>query len=284
MLVLSRRPTEKILFPGINAAVQVLSVKGSNVRLGIEAPPEVVILRDELQDKAKKLSTPALLAKLAETQSRARQFVTDWDGAEAPSAEPIDAQLRTLRHLVRNRLNVTAIGLALMREQLKAGQTVDLEGTLSKIEQEMEMLRQRLDTEKAKTAVSTPKRARKAIKALLVEDDQNERELLAGFLRMSGFSVDTAGDGCDALDQLRTRERPDVVLLDMGMPRCDGATTTRAIRRDPANAGLRILAVTGHSPDEYDLEQGPGGIDRWFHKPLDPVALLRELNQELAIV
>ena len=76
----------------------------------------------------------------------------------------------------------------------------------------------------------------------------------------------TAGDGYDALDHLRAWERPDVVLLDMGLPRCDGATTAREIRRDPACAGLKVFAVSGHSPNEYDVD--PGGIDRWFHKPI----------------
>ena len=48
MLVLSRRLNEKLLFPDIGTAVQVLSVKGSTVRLGIEAPPEVTVLREEI--------------------------------------------------------------------------------------------------------------------------------------------------------------------------------------------------------------------------------------------
>jgi carbon storage regulator CsrA len=258
MLVLSRRPTEKVLFPGFGAAVQVLSIKAGMVRLGIEAPKEITVLRDELQDHAAKNETSSLLTA------------------------PMDSQLRTLRHLVRNRLNVTAIGLALMREQLKVGQITEVEGTLTKIEQDMQLLEQRLQSEKKSATPSNP--PRKMLKTLLVEDDQNERELLAGFLRMSGFAVDTAGDGCDALEHLRTRERPDVVLLDMGLPRFDGAATAREIRRDPANAGLRILAVTGHTPDEYDLDQGPRGIDRWFRKPLDPIALVRELNGELQAI
>jgi len=75
-----------------------------------------------------------------------------------------------------------------------------------------------------------------------VEDEENERELLAGYLRLAGFLVDTAGDGCDALDHLHAGERPDVVLLDMGLPRCDGATTACEIRRDPACSGLEIFA------------------------------------------
>jgi carbon storage regulator CsrA len=260
MLVLTRRPTEKILFPGINTAVQVVSIKGRTVRLAIDAPLEVVVLRDELQDRA-----------------------AEWRG-QVPLAEPSESQLRELRHMVRNQLNVATIGLALLRKQVQAGLSGDLEDTIVTIEQKMQMLQKCLDDEAAKSRSAPPKLTRKARKALLVEDDQNERELLAGFLRMSGFAVDTAGDGCDALDYLRTGERPDVVLLDMGLPRCDGPTTAREIRRDPAYAGLRIIAVTGHSPDEFDLHGGPGGIDRWFKKPLDPVALLRELTQEPSLV
>ena len=51
MLVLARRVGERILFPSIGAYVKVLSVKGGTVRLSIEAPPEVLILREELQDQ-----------------------------------------------------------------------------------------------------------------------------------------------------------------------------------------------------------------------------------------
>jgi carbon storage regulator CsrA len=257
MLVLSRRPNEKVLFPSINAAVQVVSIKGGTVRLGIEAPPEVTILRAELQDRA------------AER------------GATTPLAKPVESSLRELRHLLRNRLSVTTVGLGLLRQQVRAGLSGDMEQTIAKIEEEMHLLRQRLDSEAAQAPSPPPEPARKTRKALLVEDEENERELLAGYLRLAGFTVDTAGDGCDALDHLHAGERPDVVLLDMGLPRCDGATTAREIRRDPACAGLRIFAVSGHSPNEYGLDRGPGGIDRWFDKPLDPAVLLRELTQEI---
>ena len=255
MLVLSRRPNEKVLFPSINTAVQVVSITGGVVRLGVEAPPEVTILREELQDR------------VAEP------------GATTPLIEPAESRLRGLRHLLRNRLSVTTVGLGLLRQQARAGLSDELERTIAKIEEDMQLLRQRLEGEAA-TPAPMPL-SRPARRALLVEDDQNERELLAGFLRLSGFAVDTAGDGCDALDHLRVGERPDVVLLDMGLPRCDGATTAREIRRDPACAGLKIFAVSGHSPIEYDLDCGPGGIDRWFHKPLDLALLLCELTQEL---
>ena len=257
MLVLSRRTNEKVLFPSINTAVQVVSIKGGAVRLGIEAPPEVTILRAELQDRAAERA------------------------ATTPPAEPAESGLRGLRHLLRNRLNITTVGLGLLRQQARAGLSDEMERTIAKIEEEMQGLQQRLESEAAQTPSQPPKPARKTRKALLVEDEENERELLAGYLRLAGFAVDTAGDGCDALDHLRAGERPDVVLLDMGLPRCDGATTARQIRRDPACAGLKIYAVSGHSPNDYDLDRGPGGIDRWFHKPLDLALLLCELTQEL---
>jgi carbon storage regulator CsrA len=257
MLVLSRRINDKLLFPSINTAVQILSVKCGTVRLGIEAPPEVPVLRAELQNRAPKRDATPSLAALAESR------------------------LRTLRHLLRNRLSVTTVGLGVLRQQVQAGLTADMERTIAKMEEDMQLLRQRLESEAETPPQPAPRPSGHARRALLVEDDQNERELLAGYLRLSGFAVETAGDGCDALDLLRSRERPDVVLLDMGLPRCDGATTAREIRRDPAYARLKIFAVSGHSPKEYDLAPGLGGIDRWFHKPLDPAVLLRELSQDL---
>jgi len=257
MLVLSRRPNEKVLFPTLNTAIQVVSIKGGRVRLGIEAPPEVTILRAELQHLAAERRAPA------------------------PPAEAAESGLRQFRHVLRNRLNAATVGLGLLREQARAGLNDHLERTIAKIEEEMQSLQQRLESEAAQTPSRPPKPARKTCKALLVEDEENERELLAGYLRLAGFAVDTAGDGCDALDRLRAGERPDVVLLDMGLPRCDGAATAREIRRDPAYSGLKIFAVSGHSPNEYDLDRSPGGINRWFHKPLDPAVLLRELTQEL---
>jgi CheY-like chemotaxis protein len=84
-----------------------------------------------------------------------------------------------------------------------------------------------------------------------------------------------------ALDYLRTSARPDVLLLDMIMPRCDGPTTLRAIRRDPAYAGLKVFGMSGHSPERFGLDKGPVGVDRWFRKPVDPEAILHDLSDAL---
>ncbi|HEV3257279.1 MAG TPA: response regulator [Gemmataceae bacterium] len=256
MLVLSRRLNEKIVFPSIQAAVKVLAIKAGMVRLGIEAPPEVTVLREELSDRA-----------------------AEWGPAHpSPARSSAPDKLPQVRRLLRNRLNINTIGLALLRRQLQEGRLEDAQATLDKLREDFQLLQERVDVELAKPAPQPPAKLRRA---LLVEDDHNECELLAGFLRLAGLDVTTAGDGADALNCLRTQGPPDVMLLDMVLPRCDGPTTVREIRRDPAYAGLKIYAVTGHTRDRFDVASGSAGVDRWFQKPVNPEALLRDLSAEL---
>ena len=258
MLVLSRRLKEKVLFPDLNASVQVLTIKPGVVRLGIEAPPQVGVFREEILDSG---NMPKALGP-------------------PPSGLGMDLKLGELKHLVANRLNAVNVGMALLRRQIQAGRNAASQSTLEKIDQEFQLLREQVET--VVQEVRSTVRPRKACHALVVEDDHNERELLAGFLRMAGLTVATAGDGTDALDYLRDpeEESPDVVLLDMVLPRCDGTAIVRAIRRDPALAKLKIFAMTGHAPERFGLSKEPAGIDRWFNKPLNPENLLRDLNQE----
>lgn len=242
MLVLSRRINETVLFPGIGAAVKVIDVKRGTVRLGIDAPPEVTILRGELHDRA-----------------------AEWGAAATGNGAPPET--------LDGRLKDAGILLGLARLQLEVGHTEPAVATLDRLRTDLEALRRRVSG-----AAAAPAPSRR--KALLVEDNDNERELLARFLRQAGIDVDTAGDGTDALDYLRRRGNPDVVLMDMGLPRCDGPTAVREIRRDPRTAGVKVFAVSGHAQGEYNLASGPTGVDGWFQKPIDPDTLVRRLNEE----
>ena len=259
MLVLSRRVRERVLFLKTGIAVQVVALKPGVVRLGIEAPPEVTVLRAELPD-----------------------HTVEWEPAKPaaqPSTEP--PAVRQLAPTIGERLKATATGMGLVRLQLRAGQIDEAESALAKLQRGVQRWRKRLEGASGQAAGQPPPRPNKAAKVLLVEDNANERELLALLLRRSGLQVDTAGDGLDALDRLRAESRPDMVLLDMGLPRCDGPTTVRAIRSNPDYSGLKIFAVSGHTPDEYAFAGGRSGIDRWFCKPVDPDALIHDVNQEL---
>jgi CheY-like chemotaxis protein/sRNA-binding carbon storage regulator CsrA len=247
MLVVSRKEHEQIVFPTIGASVELLQLKGNIARIGIVAPRELPILRGELVDE----NTP------------------HYD-PEAAKAE------RDREHAIRNELHIAALGLGLLRKQLQAGQADAADRTLEMLIEKVSNLREARST-RVELAVAKP-----IPKALLVEDDDNERQLLAGFLRSSGFEVDSAGDGAEALTHLAASEQPDLILLDMLMPRCDGPTTLRTIRRNPRFAGMKICAVSGTAPAELGVEMGPNGIDRWFQKPIDPERLVGELQVVLA--
>jgi carbon storage regulator CsrA len=246
MLVLSRRLNERIVLPALHTAIQVVAVKHGLVRLGIDAPPNVAVYREELLPAAE---TPLLPA------------------TALPETQP----------LIRARLQSALAGVAALRRQLQTGQAADVETSLNQLEQELRAVQQLGGLEgKLFPRPSTRRRL-----ALLVQDDPNECELLAGILRLAGMEVATAGDGADALDYLQKRSRPDVVLLEMRLPRCDGPTTVRAIRQNPDYADLKIFGVAGTPAEESALDQGPTGINRWVRKPIIPEVLLRELHREL---
>ncbi len=246
MLVLSRRQDDKIVFPRLGITVEILKIAGRCVRIGVDAPPDVRVLRHEL----------------AQGQDLAHE------PAQQPSGKSRD-------HELRNRLNKATVGIQLAQKQLEVGHLDDADRTMARVLTEFHNLEEELSQSRA------PHSARRH--ALLVEDDANESELLAGYLRLSGFDVDTAADGCDALDYLG-RRHPDVVLLDMQMPRCDGPSTISAIRGNPDHRDLKVFAVSGAVPADMGVTIGPAGVDRWFRKPLDPQTLVKQLQQDFDMV
>jgi len=246
MSTFSCEPKKKIVLPNLQMAVEVVKIEQGVVHLDVKPLAE----------------GPALLEA----------------GPEA--TRDAEVQARFLRQLSEG-LGMTALGLGMARLQLDAGLIGEVKTTLARVQEQFQLLRLGVEGERETVRPQAVPRARKLRRALLVEDDCNQRELLAGFLRQSGLQVDTAGDGSDALDYLGKHGRPDVVLLDMGLPRVDGPTTLREIRRNPAYGGLKIFGVSGRLPQDFGLECGPGGIDRWFHKPLDPAVLVHDLAEEL---
>ena len=91
----------------------------------------------------------------------------------------------------------------------------------------------------------------------------------------------TQGRLQEALDVLAHNDGLDLMLLDMWMPRLNGPQTVTQIRNDPRYKDLKIFAISGSLPGEFSLSQGPGGVDRWYHKPVDPADLVRGMRQDL---
>lgn len=246
MLLLSRKPQETIVFPNLGITIEVARIQGGKVRVGIDAPPEIAVLRGELVGTDRKTSDPPTTA---------------------------EKQPKPLDHRLRNRMHTIGLGLTLLQRQLEAERYEESEDTLLKLLAIFRQLDAELGQAETLRAVTPTRRA------LVVDDDSNESELLAGILRMNGYEVESAADGYEAIAALR-RNRPDFVLLDMNMPRCDGAAALNAIRRNPEWRDLRVFAVTGNSQREMGISTGAAGVDRWFQKPLDPEVLLRAMSAE----
>jgi carbon storage regulator CsrA len=275
MLVLSRKLNERIVLPALKTVIQVLDIKRGVVRLGVEAPRHLTVLREELAERRADWPPAQTHPELSDLQNEADEHARGGAAPGDPASDPFAGS--PLAKQLCERLKATAVTLGALRLQLDAGLTDAARRALTQVHEEFQVLCYGVVGELESHAAIRQPQARKPQKALIVEDDCNQCQLLAGLLRQSGLCVDTAGDGADALDYLRSHGKPDVVLLDMGLPRVDGPTVVREIRSNPDFAGLKIFGVTAYSPTDFHLEQGPRGIDRWFQKPLDPCVLLQDL-------
>jgi carbon storage regulator CsrA len=240
MLILSRKETEKILFPTLDVTVEVLRIQGHKVRLGIDAPSDIPVVRNELSGL------------------KSVEFTAESDPKE---------NLSRLLHALRQRLDRAALPLNRLHRRMESSGDTVAQALILEVFREL----QALDREAGASLEPTPGRV---TRVLLVEDHASERELLGSILRLSGIEVTTACDGQEALDYLSLHAPPDVVLLDMLMPRCDGPTFVREVREKLHLARLKIFAVSGRSASSLGVVTGPGGVDRWFEKPVDPDRLV----------
>ena len=111
-------------------------------------------------------------------------------------------------------------------------------------------------------------------RVLVVDDNIDLRDYLGMMLETSGHDVQLAGDGVEAVELARTF-RPDIVLLDIQMPRLDGCEACRRIRAEEWGRNIAIYAVTGLDLPE-DVERARGcGFTAHLFKPVDPVALMQ---------
>jgi carbon storage regulator CsrA len=122
MLVLARQLNERIVLPTVGATIEVVALKPGSVRLGIEAPPEVTILREEVYRRG-----PAA-------------------GPGASGAADAAGRLARVKHALRpNRLHTVALGLALLRRQLHAQPVPGADAVLGRLEDEIRSLDRQLE-------------------------------------------------------------------------------------------------------------------------------------------
>jgi DNA-binding response OmpR family regulator len=112
-----------------------------------------------------------------------------------------------------------------------------------------------------------------AAKVLVVDDEPDIRELCRVNLEFSGFDVLEAGDGVEALEVCR-REKPDLVFLDLMMPRLDGWGVLEALTADEETADIPVILLTARGADEDQIRGWMGGIVEFVGKPFNPMVLL----------
>lgn len=120
----------------------------------------------------------------------------------------------------------------------------------------------------------------RASKVLVAEDHEDTRDLLRTLLERRGVAVVEAGDGVEAVE-LAERERPDLILMDGGLPRLDGVSATRRLRGLPSLAGVPIVFLSGHAGPRAQSDARAAGCDDYVVKPFDLARFEGVLNRLL---
>ncbi|MFL6694317.1 MAG: response regulator, partial [Ramlibacter sp.] len=124
----------------------------------------------------------------------------------------------------------------------------------------------------AQPPLAAPAPSRASRRILVADDNADALETMATLLEMEGHRVDVAPDGERALAAAQAM-RPDVAVLDIGMPGLNGYEVARRIRSEPWGAGIRLIALTGWGQAE-DVERAhAAGFDHHVTKPVDLHAL-----------
>ena len=121
------------------------------------------------------------------------------------------------------------------------------------------------------------------MKTILIADDEEPlRRLVQTTLESAEVRILQAADGEAALELAR-RERPDLIVLDVMMPRRTGLEVARALRQDPATATFPILMLTGLGQEKDREEVLALGVSGYLVKPFSPLELMKRVQEVLAI-
>jgi two-component system cell cycle response regulator DivK len=123
-------------------------------------------------------------------------------------------------------------------------------------------------------------RGRQQPLVLVVEDYQDAREMYSEYLRFSGFDVIEASNGFEAIERA-TAEIPDIILMDLALPRMDGWEATRRLKADTRTKEIPIVALTGHALAGFADSAQKAGCDSFVTKPCLPDALVAEIQRML---
>ena len=115
-------------------------------------------------------------------------------------------------------------------------------------------------------------------RVLVVDDDDVIRQLIAVNLTLEGFDVATAVDGQDCLDKVGAIA-PQVITLDVMMPRLDGWVTAGELRKNPQTAHIKVVLITARAQEDDKKRGHQIGVDAYLTKPFDPGEMIRAVRE-----
>jgi carbon storage regulator CsrA len=233
MLILSRREAEKVLFPGLGISVEITRVQGRSVRLGIQAPDEIRIIRGELEGTA-------------DLKTRKRNRVESKSLSASPPA-------------IQKCLDAANLAIHLAQNQLRQNLTEKAEDALNHALECLETLQKvagtteetNLSSTSVNEAQSDYRLNRKKV-ALIVNDIDYSPEQLIDQLSSLGYQTTHFNHGESLIEFLQSREQPDLILL-LSPAQLIGTTTAQQI--DP----LTLQTTTNVSASEITPEQSTPG-------------------------
>ncbi len=114
-------------------------------------------------------------------------------------------------------------------------------------------------------------------KILIVEDHVDSRELLVDMLEFSDYEVIQAADGEEG-EQLAFQHEPDMILLDISLPKKNGLDVARALRNQESTRDIPIIAFTAHARAEDEQKTLDAGCNAYIPKPVKPKEVLRQME------
>ena len=112
---------------------------------------------------------------------------------------------------------------------------------------------------------------------LLVEDNELNRDLLSRRLQGRGYDIAVANDGVQAV-QAATRDRPELILMDMSLPEMDGWEATRQLKAQPGTRAIPVIALTAHAMAGDRERALAAGCDEFETKPVELERLLAKMQ------
>lgn len=246
MLVITRRQNQKIVFPDLGVSVTLVGSRNGSARLGVDAPRDIKILREEI--------------------------CPEDSSAKAGSSKNKDDQ-----HAMRNVLNSLNLFSLVYKSQLEAGQADEAAATFMKM---VDYIETQMSEGMCDFEVNPKNESGLQGRVMLVEDDNAQRELLSGFLSSKGLSVDAFSNGQDAFKRLEAETHPGVVLLDWSMPQFGGQWLVPKITSTFGSDRPQLFVISG---SDNVSKEDRDAVDAWLPKPLNQNVLLQRLEAACSV-